>query len=299
MINDTPIGFAQVDHSAMLTTLDVSTVADLAIALAETDPVRIVIHGTLTGTDVLPVASNKVIEGDAAVLDGIQLKLDQADNVTLHNVTLLNAADNAILLSGATNVWINRCTLSDSADLLIDITKGSDNVTISYCKFSSSGTGSAGHYAILIGNEENSTLDVDKLHVTIHHCVFTGKLMERMPSVRYGKVHIFNNYYNVDPTGCANCIRCRLFAELLIESNYFHNSVNPYEKFVYNDNVIWGKARAVNNAFAKVRWTHSTKTTSGWRVRPNELDDVFTPSYNYEPDDHGTLPGLLTTAGAQ
>ncbi|MGY1501775.1 pectate lyase family protein [Streptomyces sp. QTS52] len=178
---------------------------------------------------VLPVGSNTTILGlgSGAVLKGASLQVKNADNVIVRNLELRDAYDcfpvwqpnsgglgdwktayDTIWLNGATHVWVDHVTASDKGhpdadeptyfarnylrhDGLLDITNGSDLVTVSWSRF-------ADHdKAMLIGSGDTATGDRGKLRVTLHHNEFRS-VTQRAPRVRFGQVHVYNNRYLVD-----------------------------------------------------------------------------------------------------
>ncbi|MDL5200823.1 pectate lyase [Streptomyces sp. ALI-76-A] len=177
---------------------------------------------------VLPVGSNTTIVGlgSKAVLKGAGLEVNNADNVIIRNLELRDAYDcfpvwqpnsgglgdwktayDTLWLRGATHVWIDHVTASDKGhpdeeeptyfgrnylrhDGLLDITNGSDLITVSWSRF-------ADHdKAMLIGNSDSATGDRGKLRVTLHHNEFES-VVQRAPRVRFGQVHLYNNRYVV------------------------------------------------------------------------------------------------------
>lgn len=114
----------------------------------------------------------------------------------------------------ATNIWIDHCTFSDGAypdtaepvvfgkrvmrhDGLIDITEGSDNVTVSFNVFKDHDKTN------LVGNNDAGNLgpgDVGKLRVTFYGNHWLNS-MQRSPRVRFGNVHVFNNLYQGNDAG--------------------------------------------------------------------------------------------------
>ncbi|GGL83403.1 pectate lyase [Streptomyces fumigatiscleroticus] len=176
----------------------------------------------------LEVGSNTTIVGlgSSAVLKGASLQVKNADNVIVRNLELRDAYDcfpvwqpntgglgdwksayDTLWLSGATHVWVDHITASDQShpdaeepthfarnylrhDGLLDITGGSDLVTVSWSRF-------ADHdKAMLIGNSDSATGDRGRLRVTLHHNEFTS-VVQRAPRVRFGQVHVYNNRYVV------------------------------------------------------------------------------------------------------
>lgn len=178
---------------------------------------------------VLAVGSNTTIVGlgSGAVLKGASLQVKNADNVIVRNLELRDAYDcfpvwqpnsgglgdwktayDNIWLNGATHVWVDHVTASDKGhadaheptyfarnylrhDGLLDITNGSDLVTVSWSRF-------ADHdKAMLIGSGDAATGDRGKLRVTLHHNEFRS-VTQRAPRVRFGQVHVYNNRYLID-----------------------------------------------------------------------------------------------------
>lgn len=116
-----------------------------------------------------------------------------------------NAAFDAISVAGSDHVWIDRNTFTDVPvtddtlpiengkkkqchDGLVDITNASDYVTVSYNVFGQHDKG------MLIGGSDSATTDAGRLRVTFSNNVFTD-VVQRSPRVRYGQVHLFNNYF--------------------------------------------------------------------------------------------------------
>lgn len=119
-----------------------------------------------------------------------------------------NAAYDAISITAASQVWIDRNTITDAPltdDLLpiengvlkqchdgaIDITRAADRVTVSYNVIEKHDK------TMLIGASDSATTDLGRLRVTIANNVFNG-VKQRVPRVRFGQVHVFNNLFSGD-----------------------------------------------------------------------------------------------------
>ncbi len=121
-----------------------------------------------------------------------------------------NALYDSISLRDTTNVWVDHNTFEDrdTADAklphhfgvlyqvhdgLLDITNASDLVTVSWNRFRNHDK------MMLIGSSDNAAADRGKLRVTLHHNHFAG-IGQRAPRVRFGQVHLYNNYYDLRST---------------------------------------------------------------------------------------------------
>uniref|UniRef100_A0A7C9F2A3 Pectate lyase n=1 Tax=Opuntia streptacantha TaxID=393608 RepID=A0A7C9F2A3_OPUST len=158
----------------------------------------------------LIVNSYKTIDGRGAnvyITGGGCMTLQYVSNVIIHNIHIHHCvpAGNAIIRSspthvgyrtksdgdgitifGASNIWVDHCTLSYCSDGLIDATMGSTGITISNCHFS--------HHndVMLLGNSDGYILDAG-MQVTVAFNVFGEGLVQRMPRCRRGYIHIVNN----------------------------------------------------------------------------------------------------------
>lgn len=143
-----------------------------------------------------------------------------------------NALYDSISLRDSRNVWIDHNTFRDRGtadatlplffgvlfqvhDGLLDITNASDLVTVSWNRFLDHDK------VMLIGSSDNAPLDVGKLRVTLHHNLF-DTLGQRGPRVRFGQLHVYNNYYKVPNADTYNYswgvgIQSKIYAE----NNFF------------------------------------------------------------------------------
>ncbi|EFQ31411.1 pectate lyase [Colletotrichum graminicola] len=204
-------------------TTTVSTVAQFTAAVASEDPAVIVVQGAITGAAKARVASNKTVIGlPGSSLTGVGLYVNKVENVILRNLKIAKVeADNgdAIGIQASSRVWVDHCDLSsdrdngkDFYDGLLDITHAAMAVTVS-------NTYLHDHYKTsLIGHSDsNAAEDTGKLFVTYANNYWKN-LGSRTPSVRFGNVHIFNNYEeDVDTSG----VNTRMGAQVLIESSVF------------------------------------------------------------------------------
>ncbi len=178
----------------------------------------------------MKIGSNTTIVGlDDAVIRGAWFDIRNADNIIIRNLTFRDTFDcfpqwdptdgsdgnwnsqyDSISLRNSTHVWINHNTFEDVDtvdenqptyfgrlfqvhDGQTDITNASDLVTVSWNVYQEHDK------VMLIGSSDSGSTaagDRGKLRVTIHHNLFKH-VNQRAPRVRFGQVHIYNNYYKI------------------------------------------------------------------------------------------------------
>ncbi len=136
--------------------------------------------------------------GGFAELKNISINIRDYTNVIVRNLKIHEVfyPNDDLTIDNCHHVWIDHCEFHskmgpgigvDTYDGLLDIKKGSHNVTVSWCYFHD-------HMkTVLIGHSDNNGPQDVNLEVTFHHNWFSNT-DGRNPSLRFGKVHYFNNY---------------------------------------------------------------------------------------------------------
>src|SRR5262249_9676332 len=145
------------------------------------------------------MGSNKTIVGASGAKITGDLQIFDASNVIIRNVTFQNTAGDGdgdcITMQRSHNYFITHCSFLQSPYGSLDQTHACDYGTISWCKWTyPSDTGH--NFVNLIGHSDsNASEDTGHLRITMHHNWYGNLCVERMPRVRFGKVHVYNNYY--------------------------------------------------------------------------------------------------------
>jgi pectate lyase len=248
-------------------TADVSTFAALVAAVGDNTPRIVQIHGTISGSGMVKVGSNKTIFGIGAnaTISGFGLDvnswtqpfIDQygdtcdanersvaqpVQNVIIRNISFRNANDDSINVQcWAHHVWIDHNTFYPAADGSVDIKRGSDWATVSWNRFV--GTDKS----MLLGHSDDvGTLDRGRLHATYHHNWFDHS-NTRHPRVRFGQAHVYNNYANgITDYFMGKGVECSIYAD----GNYVDAIKRIFTPFDgtnatwTNTNMIAGECRA-------------------------------------------------------
>lgn len=249
---DTPdfkmIGYANVEGDGLPTTTGgqggiadtVSTLEDL-LAYSKTreknfNPGILYIKGKIENPEQITVsikhgANISIIGlGKDAELHNVGLKIWDYNNVIVRNLTIHEVfyPEDAITIDECHHVWIDHCELYskigdgigvDTYDGLLDIKNGSRYVTVSWNYI---------HHHMktsLIGHTDNvNQAETDRqFKITYHHNYFSNT-DGRNPSLRFGALHMFNNYLeNITDYGVA----VRQGAHALLENNHFESVKIP------------------------------------------------------------------------
>ncbi|MGV3705486.1 MAG: pectate lyase family protein [Arcticibacter sp.] len=286
-----PIGYANVDGKTTGglggEVVTVTTRADLKDALEARVPLIVLIKGKISGIGSLKVRSNKSIIGiDNGMLSGIGLQIFESTNVIVQNLTIKDVIaglddNDCVNIKYSDHIWIDHCEFySDRShgwdywDGLIDVTKKSNYITVSWSKLHDSYKG------MLFGVSE---ADRGAIKVTMHHNLMYN-LAERVPSLVAGNAHVFNNYF-VNNDGY--CIGSRIDGIVRTDNNYFLNCHTPIDTNLGHDDPGY-----VSNASSN-RYDNSGRND----ITTREVD--WTPPYSYRsaliPADE--VPDVVT-AGA-
>lgn len=279
------------------TTVTVDNADDLIYYVQSThqDPYIIYVSGNIDlGGSNVRVRGNKTIIGlpGSHITGNLKCNHSEESNNIFRYLDMDNdggAGDgDCISLDAVSNIWIDHCTFTDAADGCVDIKNGADDITVSWCKFQY--TYDSGHnFTNLIGHSDgNGSADMGHLRVTFHHNWYSNLCHERMPSVRFGSAHVYNSYF--DCPGNRYCIRTRLYAQCLVENNYFKDVQNPWERYVTDPADDPGLLYASGNIFDNVTWYADYDSKS---ELIDGTDAVFTPPYAYTPDDASMVPAIV------
>lgn len=239
----------------------VTSLSALQSEVSGTTPKVIYVSGDLTAGGLV-FGSNKTVIGcsSGAHIRGHVRIGSGSSNIILRNLQIsgyavgncaldpgfnsgegCSSGNDAVGINGnAHHIWVDHCSVKDGADGNLDITNDADFVTVSWTKFSytprtdnvgSDSTGAAGHrFSNLVGGTDSAPTGwpgTIPLNVTWHHNWWAENVVERQPRVRYGRNHLFNNYYNSQASNY--CVRAGIEASILLQGNYFDGVKSPHQ----------------------------------------------------------------------
>lgn len=285
----------------------VTNYADLKAAIQNVNVKVVQVNGTITipsggrisfqdqtGKTIFGSAGAKLVSADQSKTNSGIINIKRCNNIIIRNLIFegpgaydTDGWDNAIIDS-CINVWVDHCEFRDGVDGNFDIKNVSDYITVSYCKFSylkapkpgGSGGSDDHRFSGLIGSGDNFTADRGRLRVTFVRCWWAEGCVARMPRVRFGKVHLVNNYFN--STASKSCIQAGFEANLLVESNVFENVKVPIDLMDNKSTAVQVKA----NTF-----TNTTGNASG------NGTNAFTPPYTITTLNSSSVKSTVTASG--
>jgi pectate lyase len=241
----------------------VTTYNDLKAKIKSNTPQVILVSGIInfpSGGAISEVFKNKTIIGlpGAKLVNnnqttgaGIIYLKNGSSNVIIRNLIFegpgaydIDGKDN-LTADGCINLWVDHCEFQDGQDGNFDIKGNSDNVTVSWCKFTylkapkagGSGGSSDHRYTNLIGSSKSQAPADGHYSVTFQNNYWGNGCKERMPRARNGELHILNCYYNTDVSsstalgfgGGINNLTC------YVEGTHFEKVKNVYKSYISSD----------------------------------------------------------------
>lgn len=265
----------------------VDNVSDLKSYAKAGNKIIYVKPGTYMGP--VEVGSNVTIYGyQGAIIaqpaSGSAMKLSGSKNVIIRNLKFKGAGahddddeDCLQVNHESKNVWIDHVDIYDGHDGNLDITNASDYVTISWTKFSYTSASTGHQFSNLIGNSKTKTTDRGHLNVTFHHTWWADGVVERMPRVRFGKVHVANNLF--DSKNASYCVRAAIEADIRIERNVFIGVQKALDLYT-SDGAITA-AQMIENYEENVKKPQSGTGTAFKPSYSMSLTDVSTQAKAY------------------
>jgi len=250
----------------------VCTGEQMIAALKNKDPQRpltIWVNGTITlqnakdsRIDIKDIRDVSIIGlGSQGEMAGIGFNIVRAQNIIIRNLRIhhvranLGAPGDGISIEGpASNIWIdhneiyNSLTVDDASltldqvkdyyDGLVDAKGDARYITISFNKFHNSWKTS------LVGSSDSDNYERT---LTYHHNHWYN-VNSRLPLFRFGKGHIYNNFYD---GAVESGINSRMGAVIRIEQNHFANMKNPVMSMFSQEIGYW---QLIDNIFENITW---------------------------------------------
>ncbi len=275
------------------------------------------------------IPSNTTIVGATpeSSITGAALRVNGATNVIVRNLTVRDAADcfpawdptdgaegnwnseydMLQVINKATHVWIDHSEFTDAPNLdssqpeyfgrpyqvhdgAVDVTNGSDLVTMSFNRFSDHDK------LLLIGSTDNTNRgDPGKLRVTIHHNVFEN-VGQRAPRVRFGQVDVYNNHFKVNedstvPYGYT--LGAGFDSHLYAEANAFTlpDGIDPAQLITrFKGTAITTIGNTVNGKITDLRAAYNAAAAPADQLA---ADTSWTPTLRTQVHPAQAVPALL------
>lgn len=266
----------------------VSSVSQLQSALNKGKNKVIIITADLTFTSMLSVQDGSNVT--LMALPGVKLISLQQDksssgilyikrfsNLIIRNLTFVGPGaydcdgNDLLCLQDVTNAWVDHCDFQDGCDGNFDNKNGTDNVTVSWCRFrylkapKSGGETDDHRFTNLLGSSSSDKPSDGTYNMTWAYCWWDDGCKERMLRCRNASLHFLNCYWN---SSVANYYIGPENADCYIEGCTFEGAPKTAKIFYQN---YGGKNGS--------KFINCTAT----KGLPGNVSDrtVVTPSYSY------------------
>ncbi|MER5469843.1 polysaccharide lyase family 1 protein [Streptomyces sp. NPDC002685] len=278
-----PVGFgAGTTGGGSSTAVTVTTLDAFKTAVTGNSAKVVKVNGLISLSGQVDIGSNTTVlgVGSASGFTGGGLRLKKVTNVVVRNLNISKpvAPADGITVQASTKVWIDHNAFSsdrdhdkDYYDGLLDITHGSDYVTVSWNTFKDHYKGS------LVGHSDsNSSEDTGHLRVTYHHNWFNN-VNSRIPSLRFGTGHFYDNYV----VGADTAVHSRMGAQMLVENNVFRSTAVAVT--TSRDSDVDGYANLTGNDLG------------GATTEISQVGTFTKPSYSYTAESASTVVASVTS----
>ena len=236
------------------TCVTVTTADDLETYLKKSGKYEIYVKGAIEVSSMISVVvTDKSIYGlPGSYLyntnrtqsgSGILYFKSGSNNIIMRNMTFKSAGaydvdgNDNFCIDKTTNIWVDHCDFQDGVDGNFDCKNASDYVCVTWCRFryllAPKAGGSGGtddhRFTDLWGSSDSKTTDTGHLNTTFMFCWWDEGCVERMPRVRYGKIHILNCLYNSSVS--SYCIGTGNNSSIYAERTAFIGVQDPYKDY--------------------------------------------------------------------
>lgn len=267
--------------------------------------------------DVKRTSNITFIGTDGFKMNKVGIFAKEANNIIFRNLHIILPPYSAdgLSMQESSQIWVDHCTFEstnqtkDAEDGSCDITHGTYNVTVSWCKFIQT------QKSCLVGHSDGNGSEDKNIKVTFHHNHFQNS-GSRHPRLRFGTAHVYNNFYdNVTTYGAGSAYG----AMLLLEDNYFDgvklptdictfpakksgsswvsNLTGSVAGYLYERNNTYANKPADANEFypmTNVEYTAYGKEDTKLAT-PFKYED-FKPAYSYIVDNVEQIPSILSSS---
>lgn len=279
----------------------VSSVSQLQSALNKAKNKVIIITQNLTFTTHMTVqdGSNVTLMGLPGVtLTSLQqdksnsgiLYVKRFNKLIIRNLTFVGpgAYDcdgwDLLCFENVTNAWVDHCDFQDGCDGNFDNKGGTDNVTVSWCRFrylkapkaGGSGGSDDHRYTNLLGSSSSDKPGDGAYNFTWAYCWWDNGCKERMVRCRNAELHFLNCYWNSSV------------------ANYYVGPENA--KCYFEGCTFEGKANTASKIFKSYGGTNACKFVDCAGNLPSNSGTVSKPSYTYTASGRAEAKTAVTNA---